>query len=329
MPRGVTRFRAPEEQSTLVLDTRTNSVLSGDQNDYDLSIGASYNLATSGGDRSITGIAGGLEGRVIQLVNLGPNRIFLINESSSSLAQNRILTSLPDGSRLELVPNQSLFLSYNNVVSRWLVMDAALLYQPETDSSLTALLGGARGFRRGGGALDRSAVVGQATTDSPLTALVGGARNFVRSGGFMATSRFTQLLGTQQGYMKLGGFTVKTNGPVSQAFGVVSSFSVSFTMPKVGTAIAFVAGAVDDTAFIITADIGARFDSDTPQRLNGIDIHNGAGDDNANLAPLFGFLPKSALSVGNHTADFCFGNSTGSLLANSTYPAYIAVIHEA
>lgn len=119
MPRGIQRFKAPETLTIIELDTRTKSALTANVDDYDLSVGACFNVGGTGGIWAITGIAGGTAGRVISLINYLSLSIILPNESGSSLAQNRILT--PSGLQYLLTPNQQIFLSYSNEVNRWII----------------------------------------------------------------------------------------------------------------------------------------------------------------------------------------------------------------
>lgn len=139
MPRGISRYRGAEKQTVLELDTRTQTALSADVDDYDLSIGACFNIGGSGADRTIKGIAGGREGRVIELVNVLGYNIFLLNEATTSIAGNRILTGLPSSASFQLAPNASIFLTYNNTVNRWVVIHGLVNFYPELDANLACL----------------------------------------------------------------------------------------------------------------------------------------------------------------------------------------------
>lgn len=155
--------------------------MGADQNDYDLQVGTVYNLSTSGGPRNITGIKGGTEGRVIQLVNVGVDYIYLINEGTASLANDRILSAIPGAANFQLAPNQSIFLSYNNAIGRWLIMHSSVLFDPETDIPTNMLLGGARPFRRSGGFLSQTQKnIGQNKAEARGTA----GNQTISSGGY-------------------------------------------------------------------------------------------------------------------------------------------------
>ncbi len=296
MPRGVSRHKGAEKQTILILDTRTMSALAADANDYDLSVGACFNIGGTA-DRTITGIAGGTEGRVIQLVNTLGYNIFLSNESSSSVAANRILTTMHGGGTFTLPANGSVFLSYNNVVNRWVVLHGTpTAYTPETDANATAL------FR----------------------SIPGN-----RSGGMMAAGNFLRLLGTSQGFLKPK-FATKTSGDTAtQAFGVVAGCQVSFTLPVAGDVIVAVSASAFSSFQVINAlQIGVRFDADTPLILGSCSLTNGAGADFVGDEHLIGVWGKN-LTAGAHTADLCWGDSVGNytMYSNATHPAVIAVFY--
>jgi len=140
MPRGISRLRQAEKQNTLILQTFTKTALAADVNDYDLSVGACFNIGATGADRTITGILGGIEGRVIELVNYLTFNLLFPNESLLSVAGNRFVT--PDGSTYVLGPNKSIILSYNNAVNRWIIVSTGTTFDPVTDTPMTALLRG-------------------------------------------------------------------------------------------------------------------------------------------------------------------------------------------
>jgi hypothetical protein len=78
----------------------------------------------------------------------------------------------------------------------------------------------------------------------------------------------------------------------------------------------------------IASAIGVRFDSDTALVLNSVDMVNGGGSDYINAFPLFGVWGKS-LAAGAHTADLCWGDSSGNygMYADASHPAVIAVLY--
>ncbi len=293
MPRGISRHRGAEKQTILDLDSRTMAALSADVDDYDLSTGCSISIGGSGADRTIKGIAGGREGRVIELVNVLGYYIFLQNEATSSIAGNRILTGLSGGASYSIAPNAAVFLSYNNTVNRWIVVANSVgTYVPETDANIASL------FRN----------------TAP-----------VRARGMLSAAA-----GSGLGLLKAK-FTAKVSGDTgSQAFGAVTGAQVSFTLPAAGNVIVAVSGtAYVGIGQVLTAvQIGARFDSDTALILNNCSSQNGAGADMVGDCPLFGIWGKS-LAAGAHTADLCWGDSIGNygLRSNASEPAVIVVLY--
>jgi hypothetical protein len=301
MPRGVTRARLSEVQTTLLLDVRTKSAFGADQNDLDLTVGAMFCLSTSGGPRTITGIAGGVDGREIELVNVGTDNIFLQNEGTNSAASNRIKTGLASGGSFTLAPGQSVWLSYSGTLGRWVVNQFTMTFDPELDSPLQLMLGGVRNIKRSGGAVQQG---------TGLQNLVSGL----------------------SGYLKVAQ-TIYTGGNISsQAFGPVTSIRASFTLPKAGFCIVVVCATHDHTVVESTNvswNWGARFDSDSAQEIGNAGAGVGSGGDFWATFPFCGFWGKS-LAAGAHTADLCWGNSSGQsavLLANSTTPASIMVLY--
>lgn len=71
--------------------------------------------------RDMTGLAGGSDGRVMILHNVGNFTITLRKESSLSAAQNRFALA----SDLPLAPNQSCLLQYDAISARWRALATA------------------------------------------------------------------------------------------------------------------------------------------------------------------------------------------------------------
>jgi len=95
----------------------TPTALSGSTNDWSPTglSGANTIRASASAAYNLTGLAGGADGRIIILKNVGSYTITLVNESASSTAANRF-TLLND---IAMVPNKGAFLQYDNVTSRW------------------------------------------------------------------------------------------------------------------------------------------------------------------------------------------------------------------
>ena len=105
--------------SQFILSGRADATIASDQNDY-APTGATtaseifIDGATS--DRNITGIAGGVAGRILGITNKGTtNSLILKNQSVSSTATNRFL--LP--SDVTLPPNTAIELRYDGTASVW------------------------------------------------------------------------------------------------------------------------------------------------------------------------------------------------------------------
>lgn len=92
--------------------------IGGSQNDYAPTGHATASVLrlTAGAAYNITGLAGGADGRILRLVNIGTNNITLLNESASSLAANRFMLN---GANAVLGTMDSVTLLYDSTSSRW------------------------------------------------------------------------------------------------------------------------------------------------------------------------------------------------------------------
>jgi len=96
------------------------SSLSTDQDDYDVGDGTFYAIVAFPAV-NITGFAGGVEGRVIELLNVGRENITLKHADSSSLAVNRIES--PTGADVVLGEAQTARLRYvATTYDRWYIV---------------------------------------------------------------------------------------------------------------------------------------------------------------------------------------------------------------
>jgi hypothetical protein len=68
---------------------------------------------------SITGIAGGLNGQTLSIINISAFQLTIPNDSASSTAANRILT--PSGASLVVLAGRSVDLVYDSTTARWRV----------------------------------------------------------------------------------------------------------------------------------------------------------------------------------------------------------------
>src|SRR6185437_12269310 len=96
--------------------------ITADQNDYVPATGDAVGTwrLTSDAARAITGIANGVIGRRLTIVNVGANTITLKNQSASSVAANRLITGT--GADLAIAADQSVMLEYDGTTARWRVV---------------------------------------------------------------------------------------------------------------------------------------------------------------------------------------------------------------
>jgi hypothetical protein len=95
--------------------------LTADQNDYNptgLSTASTLRL-TSDATRSLTGLAGGADGRILIIHNVGAtNSIVLLDENAGSTAANRFALT----ANVTLTPDTVVMLQYDSTLSRWRVI---------------------------------------------------------------------------------------------------------------------------------------------------------------------------------------------------------------
>lgn len=94
----------------------TKAQLTGNQNDYAIGAGRSFRMS-SDASRNVTGIAGGTDGRVLLIYNIGAQNIVFTNEDAASTAANRILTST--GGNITVAGNGCIGLEYDDTTDRW------------------------------------------------------------------------------------------------------------------------------------------------------------------------------------------------------------------
>jgi hypothetical protein len=102
--------------------------ITADQNDYNptgLSTTAKINLNADSSFRTITGLAGGATGRMIKISNVSANTILLANENAGSTAANRFDLG---GYDIPLFSGSAVELSYDEVATRWRIMDQPSVY---------------------------------------------------------------------------------------------------------------------------------------------------------------------------------------------------------
>ena len=97
--------------------------ITANQNDYNPTgvAAAAVLQLSSDASRTITGLAGGAEGRVVSLINIGSQPIALADESASSIATNRFTL----GGTLTIAAKQAAMLRYDGTAARWRLMSGA------------------------------------------------------------------------------------------------------------------------------------------------------------------------------------------------------------
>lgn len=102
--------------SSLLFTAASPAQLTADQNDYNPSALGYWRL-TSDALRTITGIAGGVDGRLLIIVNVGSNGITFAHQSASSAAANRIIAgTLVD---FTLSADDTALFIYDGTTQRW------------------------------------------------------------------------------------------------------------------------------------------------------------------------------------------------------------------
>ncbi len=97
--------------------------ITANQNDYNPTGVATASVLQVSSDiaRTVTGLAGGAEGRVLCLVNIGSQPIALSDESTSSSAANRFTL----GANLTVAAKQAAMLRYDGTATRWRLIAGA------------------------------------------------------------------------------------------------------------------------------------------------------------------------------------------------------------
>lgn len=103
------------------LGVATLPTLNHDSDNYDLypRYGEAIYRLSSSANYALSGVTGGWDGRVVIIVNVNttPKSIYIQNESTNSLAINRILTG--KNGQIQINMNQACWLLYDGVTQRW------------------------------------------------------------------------------------------------------------------------------------------------------------------------------------------------------------------
>ena len=112
------------------------ATMTADQNDYAPAglAAASVLQVSTDAARTLSGLAGGAEGRIVVVVNVGSQTLTLLDDSASSLPANRF--SL--GASLTLAARQSALLRYDGTAARWQALAGGLTLRADAAQSLTA-----------------------------------------------------------------------------------------------------------------------------------------------------------------------------------------------
>jgi hypothetical protein len=117
--------------------------ITANQNDYNPAGAAfaSVMQLSSDATRSISGLAGGADGRIVSLINVGSQPITLLDQNAASSAANRFTL----GSDLTIPAKQAAMLRYDGTASRWqAIASAAGLLAASNNLSELASAGAAR-----------------------------------------------------------------------------------------------------------------------------------------------------------------------------------------
>lgn len=94
------------------------ALAAGGVNDYAGADGASFARLTGGaGGSSITGIANGVDGRLLVLLNVGADNVTLTHQDAASAAANRIITGT--GLSVTMTTDDIVILIYDATTARW------------------------------------------------------------------------------------------------------------------------------------------------------------------------------------------------------------------
>lgn len=145
--------------------------ITANQNDYAPSgfVAASVVQISSDAARSVTGLAGGAEGRVIALVNVGSQPVTFADDSASSAAANRFAF----GGAVTLGAKRTMVLRYDGTAARW---HALARPAPVTRGAISGLTlstaGSSTTFSIAAGAAADSTAIDTLTLASPISKTV-------------------------------------------------------------------------------------------------------------------------------------------------------------
>lgn len=119
-----------EGSSVYVLEQQTEPSLPLTTNDYVLGGGTGYRV-TSAAPATVTGFAGGVDGRLILWENYGSSLITVLQESLSSAAINRVISI--DGIGTRIYPGMTASWKYDGASQRWRELSSVPLVSQQAD----------------------------------------------------------------------------------------------------------------------------------------------------------------------------------------------------
>jgi hypothetical protein len=110
--------------------------ITANQNDYTPAglAAAAVLQVSSDAARSLSGLGGGAEGRLVAVINVGGQPITLLDDSAASLAANRFAL----GGNLTVAAKQSALLRYDGTAARWQALTGGAALRADQPQSLTA-----------------------------------------------------------------------------------------------------------------------------------------------------------------------------------------------
>lgn len=103
-----------------VVNESTPAQITANQNNYDIGLAEVLRINLDAA-HSITGLSGGVKGRFLEIANISSFNLTLVNESASSLAENRF--KIPGSENIVLFPTARVRLYYDSTQQRWLIPD--------------------------------------------------------------------------------------------------------------------------------------------------------------------------------------------------------------
>lgn len=172
----------------------------GVQNNINFGVGSLFQFVGSA-DLTITGIAGGGDGRFIRITNNSSANVIIASESASSTAANRI--TVPGGDNITIAPNVSIGFQYNITSLRWNI--TVLPAVPGTISGFT--------FLNNGNSFGSAAVLG--TSDNNLLRFITAS-----------STRFT-IASSAATFTGTGATTFTTDNSLTLSSAAASALSIT------------------------------------------------------------------------------------------------------